>query len=102
MSEVDSSSQTLNYHGWLVQMFTHSAENPVQLEHMDARLRTILKFKLREFIHLSPFFQDVQVDLATRENVAARTKASIVKLENCPHKNGRAVVRRQLVRPFAV
>jgi hypothetical protein len=82
-------------------MFTPASENPVRLEHLDARLRTILKFKLREFIHLSPFFQDVPVDLTARETAAARTKASIVWLEDCPNKHGR-VVRRRLVRPFAI
>jgi hypothetical protein len=83
-------------------MFTPASENSVRLENLDARLRTILKFKLREFIHLSPFFQDVPVDLTARDTVAARTKASIVWLENCPNKHGRAVVRRRLVRPFAI
>ncbi len=36
-----------------------STEVPVELEELDDYLKTILKFKIREFIHMSPFFEGI-------------------------------------------
>ena len=35
------------------------SEVPVRLEQLDARLKAIVRLKLREFIHLTPVFQNI-------------------------------------------
>jgi hypothetical protein len=36
-----------------------TSEVPVRLEQLDTRLKAIVRLKLREFIHLTPVFQDI-------------------------------------------
>jgi hypothetical protein len=36
-----------------------TSEVPVRLEQLETRLKAIVRLKLREFIHLTPVFQDI-------------------------------------------
>jgi hypothetical protein len=36
-----------------------TSEVPVRLEQLESRLKAIVRLKLREFIHLTPVFQDI-------------------------------------------
>lgn len=60
---------------------------PVQLENLNARLKMILKLKLREFIHLSPFFQDIPAIDVSLYRVVPKTRTFMVAVqEDCPKR----------------
>jgi hypothetical protein len=77
---------------------------PVQVENLDVRLKMILKLKLREFIHLSPFFQDIPaIDLSLYQ-VVPKTRALMVSAQDdCPNRlPGGFAARRRVGRHVAV
>lgn len=77
-----------------------STDVPVELEELDDFLKTILKFKIREFIHMSPFFEGIpSIDVAnymhkytdmgdTAENVRPIGLAKGLRLlDECPNRH---------------
>ena len=56
-------------------MLSASREATVALDQLDDHLKAIVKLKLREFVHLSPWFNDVpSVDVTNYSNFAQRAR----------------------------
>ncbi len=74
-----------------------STEVPVELEELDDYLKTILKFKIREFIHMSPFFEGIpSIDVSHYKRHAAESTEVIRPLglakglrllDDCPNRH---------------
>jgi len=76
---------------------------PVQVEHLDARLKMIFKLKLREFIHLSPFFRDIPAIDLSPYRLVPQTPALVVSSQNhCPNRLQGFTPRRRVGRTVAV
>jgi hypothetical protein len=76
---------------------------PVQVENLDARLKLILKLKLREFIHLSPFFQDIPAIDLSLYGVVPKTRALMVTAQDdCPNRLSGFTARRRVGRHVAI
>lgn len=87
-------------------------ESTVALEHLDGHLKAILKLKLREFVHLSPWFNSIPTTDVTNylnnRNREEQLKNAVppvaVELEerNCPNKAHRIhrLNRRRPTRPL--
>lgn len=80
-------------------------ELPVKLEDLDSRLKAIVRLKLREFVHLSPFFRDVPLpDLSGFDSDDHRF-LGVVPAEHLPrfvHRPVRMQARRRVVSPFLI
>jgi hypothetical protein len=83
-----------------------TSESPVALDQLDNHLKAILKVKLREFVHLSPFFADIpSIDVSRYcpspdfRHIPAYIPAE--PLEACPNHN-RSLHRRRVARSHAV
>lgn len=96
-------------------MSPNTLERAVLLNHLDDRLRAILKFKLREFVHLNPCFnvvtplntENFSMDKRNQErllNLDDRQYASqVVQLqEPCPHSARLVKPRRKMLRRVAI
>ena len=77
-------------------------EAPVSLEKLDGHLKALLRLKIREFVHLSPWFKDTPtVDpslYAPQPQRDARRVVFFAKGDDCPHsknhgRHGRRHVR---------
>lgn len=87
-----------------------STEVPVELEELDDFLKTILKFKIREFIHMSPFFEGIpSIDVSNYKRYATAADTSDVVrpiglakglrlLDDCPNRHRVAGHRRPAAR----
>jgi hypothetical protein len=82
-------------------------ESPVSLEKLDGHLKALLRLKIREFVHLSPWFKDEPLldrsTLASRRSSATAASgriatAVLVKEETCPHKKPAGRIGRRHVR----
>jgi hypothetical protein len=74
-------------------------ELSISLEHLDDHLRAILKLKLREFVHLSPWFHNIPSIDTTYYPKARPSASSIARPEDsCPNRD-RPVMRKRYVRP---
>lgn len=72
-------------------------EAPVALESLDDHLKAILRLKLREFVHLSPWFKGVpSIDSDYYDATAKRFLVSrhSVEEEDCPNKGHRRTHQR--------
>jgi hypothetical protein len=68
-------------------MSQSARESSVSLEHLDDHLKAILKMKIREFVHLSPWFRHIPSIDATSYPAAATSSHSICEQEeNCPNR----------------
>jgi hypothetical protein len=89
-----------------IEPFCHSFSfdgTPVQVENLDARLKMILKLKLREFIHLSPFFQDIPAIDLSLYRVVPKTRSLMVSAQDdCPNRLPGFTARRRVGRHVAV
>lgn len=76
-------------------------ELSVSLEHLDDHLRAILKLKLREFVHLSPWFHDIpSIDTTYYPKPrSASCKSSACLEDGCPNRDSRRELRRRPLRP---
>ena len=76
-------------------------ELSISLEHLDDHLRAILKLKLREFVHLSPWFHDIpSIDMTYYPKPRGSSRSSIAHQEEaCPNRQTHLVMRRRYVRP---
>lgn len=77
-------------------------ELSVSLEHLDDHLRAILKLKLREFVHLSPWFHDIpSIDMTYYPKPRSASKSALAAHEeSCPNRGSHLVMRRRYVRPM--
>lgn len=67
-------------------------EAPVALDSLDDHLKALLRLKLREFVHLSPWFKGVPtIDCNYYEPT---TKRNPVELDDCPQKGHRRIHQR--------
>lgn len=90
-------------------MSPNTLERAVLLSHLDDRLRAILKFKLREFVHLNPCFNTVvpfkdesfSIDLRNQRqllNLEAQPLVHFMTSTPCPHKDRVIGMRRRVSR----
>lgn len=80
-------------------MTSGTNELTVALEHLDNHLKAILKLKLREFVHLSPWFNDavtVNLDSHTRLKKFKQPEVAL-KQAKCPNLSRRPVLRRRVI-----
>ena len=95
-------------------MFPDTQERSVLLSSLDDRLRTILRFKLREFVHLNPCFdlitslndESFSIDIRNQRRLLSmddreRLMAQEVRVE-CPNKSRVRLKRRKLERRLAI
>ncbi|MBX9695366.1 MAG: hypothetical protein K2Z81_23480 [Cyanobacteria bacterium] len=81
-------------------------EKAVVLDQLDDYLKTILKFKLREFVHLSPCFDAIPSIDMRRYPIDVRNYRRLLTLENttsrkrtgCPNKQRVKIARRRITR----
>ena len=84
-------------------------ERAVVLEQLDDYLKTIVKFKLREFVHLSPCFDAIPSIDVRRYPIDVRNYRRLLSLESssgqcpgkevgCPHRERMSVARRKVSR----
>lgn len=86
-------------------MSPHWNELPISLENLDDHLKALLRLKIREFVHLSPWFKD----LSHVEPSAVMTQAPTPGIANfrfadsneCPHRKPGTPVGRRHVRAVA-
>jgi hypothetical protein len=94
-----------------------TSEVPVQLEQLDTRLKAIVRLKLREFIHLTPVFQDIPSISVFNESIVPigvpmringefffdLASASMLAAEpECPHRPMRISPRRRMNRAISI
>lgn len=84
-------------------MARFAAESPVALEHLDDHLKALLRLKLREFVHLSPWFKNVpSVDpslyTARRQMPLRSTLPPRRTSIDCPHHKPQGPIGRRYVR----
>lgn len=79
-------------------------ESPVRLEQLDDHLKVILKFRIREFVHLSPCFRDIpSIDATSYPSYAPQAPAGRHPVEDgCPNRLHRAQPRPRYVRHAVV
>jgi len=78
-----------------------TTEHPVALEHLDDYLKTIVKMKIREFVHLSPWFNDIpSIDLHNYMRLESVERYSPMRESplECPNTHHRTHVRRRAAR----
>jgi hypothetical protein len=68
-------------------MSQFARESSVLLEHLDDHLKAILKMKIREFVHLSPWFRNIPSIDATSYPLPSSTAYLSSKPEaHCPNR----------------
>ncbi|GEM_PF-3111363 len=74
-------------------------ERSISLDRLDDHLKAILKLKLREFVHLSPWFHDIpSLDVTYYPRPASAGPAAYPRRrqpEPCPHRGHRSISRRK-------
>ncbi len=61
-------------------------ELSISLEHLDDHLKAILKLKLREFVHLSPWFHDIpSIDVTFYPQVGGSQRSGAGHREQVGH-----------------
>lgn len=94
-------------------MSPNTLERAVLVGQLDDRLRAILKFKLREFVHLNPCFNAVtplneanfSIDLRNQSRLLnLESAASVARQveESCPHQDRYVGLRRKIERRVAI
>lgn len=90
-------------------MSPNTQEKALPLRDLDNRLKTILKFKLREFVHLNPCFNLVTSLSDQSFSIDVRNQRRLLNLDNpqeierqevkpCPYKSRIKLRRRKLER----
>mgnify|MGYP001209785018 CR=1 FL=1 len=96
-------------------MSPNTLERAVMLSHLDDRLRAILKFKLREFVHLNPCFNVVTPLNTENFSMDKRNQDRLLNLDDrqyarqvvdqkkpCPHSFRMSKPRRKVLRRVAI
>lgn len=87
-------------------MFPAADDRAVALEDLDDYLKTILRFKIREFIHLNPCFEAIPSIDVRRYPIDIRNYRRLLSLEqnipqkslDCHNKKRVKATRRRIVR----
>ncbi|HEY9870458.1 MAG TPA: hypothetical protein V6D08_14935 [Candidatus Obscuribacterales bacterium] len=81
-----------------------SKESFVRLEHLDTHLKAILKLRIREFVHLSPWFRDIpSIDTSHYQRASEpEVRTATVPAGDCPNRAHRVQARRRYVRPAVI
>lgn len=88
-----------------------TSDAPVALEHLDDHMKAILKVKLREFVHLSPCFENIpSIDVARYASSGSSVSSRIPRYipestplaDDCPNTRHRSMLRRRPLRPLVV
>jgi hypothetical protein len=94
-----------------VRMFPSSDDRAVVLDQLDDYLKTILKFKIREFVHLSPCFEAIPSIDVRRYPIDIRNYRRLLSLEQnipaqrnveCHNKKRVKATRRRIIRYLPV
>ncbi len=76
-------------------------ESPVSLDKLDDHLKALLRLKIREFVHLSPWFKNLPTVDPIAPSPATRP-VSIAPLHGkaagCPHRKHDGKIGRRIVR----
>lgn len=79
-----------------VGMFPSADDRAIVLDQLDDYLKTILKFKIREFVHLSPCFEAIPSIDVRRYPIDIRNYRRLLSLEqNIPMKPQQATCRQK-------
>jgi hypothetical protein len=71
-------------------------ESPVSLDKLDDHLKALLRLKIREFVHLSPWFKNLDaVEAAPAMPVISRDRQSKLD-QSCPHRRNDGIGRRSV------
>lgn len=79
-------------------MYQVSKESPVALEHLDDYLKAILKLKIREFVHLSPWFRNIPSINTGCYPAVPKMAHRLADPDDCPNRSHRVYVRHRHVR----
>ena len=78
-------------------------EAPIALDQLDDHLKALLRLKIREFVHLSPWFKDTPVvdptafpSYAAAAPAAPYLSAASTNRQACPNKKHEPRVRRHV------
>jgi hypothetical protein len=78
-------------------------ESTVPLDKLDAHLKALLRLKIREFVHLSPWFKsdaDMESIAMTRgASQGQKQSALLAASEECPHRQSDRPSGRRHIRP---
>jgi hypothetical protein len=94
-----------------VRMFPSADDRAVVLDQLDDYLKTILKFKIREFVHLSPCFEAIPSLDVRRYPIDIRNYRRLLSLEQnipaqrnveCHNKKRVKATRRRIIRYLPV
>ncbi|MBX3077596.1 hypothetical protein KF913_27040 [Candidatus Obscuribacterales bacterium] len=94
-----------------VRMFPSADDRAVVLDELDEYLKTILKFKIREFIHLNPCFEAIPSIDVRRYPIDVRNYRRLLLLEQnipqhkpqeCHNKKRVKATRRRILRYLPV
>lgn len=93
-------------------MSPNTQDIAVGLSDLDSRLKTILKFKLREFVHLNPCFNLVTSLNDQSFSIDVRNQRRILNLDNkpklafkqdiCPYSRRIKLKRRKVQKPVYI
>ena len=81
-------------------------EAPIALDELDDHLKALLRLKIREFVHLSPWFKDTPIVDPTAFPASMSSPSSyltagtINRQAPCPNKKHEARVRRHVRSPL--
>ncbi len=76
-------------------------ESPVALDKLDDHLKALLRLKIREFVHLSPWFKNVETIEASAYATPAAVSSSVdssYRRTPCPHRKRDGKIGRRIVR----
>ncbi len=94
-----------------VRMFPSADDRAVVLDQLDDYLKTILRFKIREFVHLSPCFEAIPSIDVRRYPIDIRNYRRLLSLEQniptqrnveCHNKKRLKATRRRILRYLPV
>lgn len=84
-------------------MSLHSQDSSIALENLDSHLKTILKLKLREFVHLSPCFRGIPtIDTLAYPQSGGSGSSGNAAQPDCPNRSHRIELRKRYVRQAAL
>jgi len=84
-------------------MSVKAKESTVSLDHLDDHLKAILKLKIREFVHLSPWFRNIpSIDTTYYPKPLESAPNLTPRAGTCPNRQHRPLLRRRTKRPLMV
>ena len=85
-------------------MSVKTKESTVSLDHLDDHLKAILKLKIREFVHLSPWFRNIpSIDTTYYPKPVEPAPGWTERTAGaCPNRHPRLLLRKRSKRPLMV